>query len=139
MLVCVANPTRQPSGSSPARAVTMNIEYSRFPTSELKVASTLNGPLDQAVGLGGGVEDLVRVVEPEAAEVVEQVVAVRQREVDALDLREALQHGLAHVLQRELDRRAVVVGERLQDRVAHLRPHGLGRLAVALPARGDDR
>ena len=28
MLVCVAKPTRQPSGSSPARAVTMNIGYS---------------------------------------------------------------------------------------------------------------
>src|SRR5262245_12391587 len=38
----------------------------------------LDGPLDQAVRLGGGVEDHVGVVEPEAVEVVEQVVLVRQ-------------------------------------------------------------
>src|SRR3954451_10821031 len=126
MLVWVAKPTRQPSGSSCARAVTMNIGYSRFPTSALNVLSTLNGALDQAVGLGGGVEDLVRVVEPEAPEVVEQVMAVRQREVDAPHLGEALEHRLPHVVQRELDRRAVVVGERVEDRVAHVRPHRLG-------------
>src|SRR4051794_41489245 len=108
MPVWVAKPIRQPSGSPPARAVTMNIGYSRFPTSALKASSTLNGPLDQAVGLRGGVEDLVRVVEPEAREVVEQVVAVREREVDALHRSEALQHRLPHVVQRELDRRAVV-------------------------------
>src|SRR3954469_6268603 len=139
MLVWVAKPISQPSGSPPARAVTMNIGYSRFPTSALKVSSTLNGPLDQAGGLRGGVKDLVRVLEPEAREVVEQVVAVGEREVDALHGRDALQHRLPHVVQGELDRWAVVVGERREDRVAHLRPRGLGRLAVVLPARGDDR
>src|SRR5512133_3432906 len=38
MLVCVAKPTRQPRRSSPARAVTMNIGYSRSPTIALKAA-----------------------------------------------------------------------------------------------------
>ena len=32
MLACVAKPIRQPSGSAPARAVTMNIGYSSSPT-----------------------------------------------------------------------------------------------------------
>ena len=40
MLIWVAKPTRQPSGSSSARAVTMNIGYSRSPTSALNVAAT---------------------------------------------------------------------------------------------------
>ena len=39
MLVWVAKPTRHPSGSSSARAVTMNMGYSRSPTRALKVAA----------------------------------------------------------------------------------------------------
>jgi hypothetical protein len=54
MLVWVAKPTRQPSGSSSARAVTMNIGYSRSPTSELNVAavSPIGGSSHGATQLG---------------------------------------------------------------------------------------
>ena len=41
MLACVAKPTRQPSGSPSARAVTMNIGYSRSPTRALNVAAAV--------------------------------------------------------------------------------------------------
>src|SRR4051794_37924182 len=124
MLVCVAKPTRQPSGSSPGLAGTMNIGDSRVPTSAVNAPPTPNRALDQAVGLGRRMKDDVRVVQAEALEVVEHVVAVREREVDALDLCEAVEHSLAHTVQRELDRRAVVVAEGLEDRVAHARPGG---------------
>src|SRR4051812_7293748 len=57
MLVCVANPTRQPTGSSPARAVTMNIGYSRLPTTASNVARrSTSGGLPRGPGAlrGGG-------------------------------------------------------------------------------------
>jgi hypothetical protein len=54
-------------------------------------ASTLAGdrstvPLDEPVRLRGRVEDLVVVLQPEAREVEQQVMAVGQREVHPRDL-----------------------------------------------------
>src|SRR6185437_12131233 len=48
---------------------------------------------------------------------------------------------LAHVVERELNRWAVVVAEGLEDRRAHFAPSGFeGDVAVAVrPPRGDDR
>ena len=48
----------------------------------------LHGPLDQPVRLGRRVEDLVVVLDPEARQVVQQVVAVGQREAGAGDRRD---------------------------------------------------
>ena len=91
------------------------------------------------VGLGGGVEDEVGVVQAEGLEVDEQVMAVGQREVNAADLRVALEDSGAHALQGELDRGAVVVAEGLEQRVAHSGPTGAEAVidVSKVPARAD--
>ena len=78
-------------------------------------ALALHRRLDQAVGPVGRVEDLVRVVEPEGAEVHGEVVLVRHREADLGDLGVPLEHAAAHVEEGRLEGRGVLLGERLQE------------------------
>jgi hypothetical protein len=101
----------------------------------------LDGALDQAVGLGGGLEDLVVVAQTEGGEVDEQVVAVGQREMDALDLRVGLEDRLAHAMQRVLHRGAVVVGEGAQEELVGAAPDApeVGVAVAVGPGGGDAR
>ena len=91
--------------------------------------------LDRPVERGGPVLDGL------VGQVVEQVVLVGQRHPDPLDLGASLEHGLAHAVERELDRRAVVVAERREDALAHRVPRGVVvDVAGAIgPARLHDR
>src|SRR5688500_2809666 len=70
--------------------------------------------LDEPVRLFRRHEDLVRIVQAERREVDEEMVLVRQREGDGVDLGTALEHGLTHRVRRVLYAATVVIGERLE-------------------------
>src|SRR5262245_14584684 len=77
MLACVAKPTRHPTGSWPARAVTMNIGYSRCPTMVLKVALTsTSGRLTRSGGGGLGLGERGQVAVGVRVRVVEDLERV---------------------------------------------------------------
>src|SRR5918992_6376023 len=127
---------RRSAGSSPrATAMALGVACGRA------TLAALDRGLDQAERLRGGVEHLAAVLDAEAGHVEREVVAVRQGEADALDLGVRLEHRLAHAVQRELDRGAVVVCENVEEAVAHSLPCGLVVTApvAVLPARRDRR
>src|SRR5215216_2397632 len=80
-----------------------------------------HGGLDQPVGAVVGVEDLARVVEAEAGQVVGEVVAVGGREADLGQLRLGGQGGRAHLEQGVLQGPAVVGGEGVLEGGEHAR------------------
>src|SRR3712207_1326101 len=107
----------------------------------MRSARPLYCALDQAVRLARGVEDLVVVLHPERLEVEEQMVLVREREVDPLYLGELFEHRLAYAVERALHRGAVVIGEGSEDPVPHPAPETVEvevRATGVGPARGDD-
>ena len=77
-----------------------------------------DGALDQPVGAVVGVVDdaSVGVVEPERRQVLQEVVLVRHGHPDLGDVRELLQHRLAHRVQRLLQGEGVRDGEGLEQR-----------------------
>src|SRR4051794_12977642 len=135
--------TGQRSACAPARATprasaSATSTAENVPLNESGASSrrTLDRALDQAERLVGRLEDRVVVALAEAGKVDQQVVAVGQGEVDALDLRVGVEHRLAHAVQRELHRPAVVVGERREQATADGVP-ARGRAAVVPSGRHD--
>src|SRR5918999_2358253 len=83
------------AGSSPrATAIALGVAWGRATG-----LPALDRGLDQAERLGRGVEHLAAVLHTEARDVERQVVAVRQRQVNALDLGMRLDHRLAHPVE----------------------------------------
>src|SRR5215211_937623 len=131
-----ASSTRIPAAGRP-RAVSRTWVVRRPATVSIL---SLDGALDQAVGLAGGPEDLTLVLHPEAREVVEDVVLVGEGEPDLLDLRKRPQYGLAYAVERVLYRRAVVVGEGREDPIPNVAPQAVEvqvRAVAVGPVRGD--
>lgn len=77
--------------------------------------SALDGGLDISVRLVDWNEDVVGIVLAEWAEICQQVMQVRHREVDACDLRCSGERSFPHVEQGVLHAHAVVGGEFFQE------------------------
>src|SRR5262245_7208437 len=101
---------------------------------------TSYGRLDQPERLVGRHEDLVRVVEPERPEIDQQVMAIRHRQRDVVDLGTRLEGRLGHCIQRMLHRTAVVGGKRIDERRANPIAGGkAGATGALAPGGGDGR
>src|SRR5258706_118793 len=95
--------------------------------------------LDQPERLLRRDEDLVGIVEAERLEVDQQVVAVRQRELDVDDASARGQRGFSHRIKRLLHRFAPVGGERLDERGSDRGPHREIRKTSRVAPGGRDR
>ena len=88
----------------------------------------------------GGDENLVRIVEPERRKIDEQMMPVRHRDGDLVDLKARAQRRVRHRIERVLHRRAVVHGEGLEHRCADaLARREIGVGAAIGPRRGHRR
>ena len=111
-------------------------------------SSALKRAGDRAVGLVGGDEDLVDVVEAERPEVDEDAMLVGHVQGDPLDPGAGVEHRGAHGVERLLDREAAVAGEGLEQDAADLGVRGVPvevaagvvdrREPVGLEHRGQD-